>query len=300
MLERERPLDRRARRARPAARASSDSQYDATKPRIRSSSSSVTVGIPLAHLLDVGRARVAQVDRLQQPVRGVADLGREQAALAHPALRPLLAHPRDAQREVLVRAAPELGERREREPARAVQRRRRQRLERGQHRRRRARARGLLERLEQRELRPARRPAPRPRPAPPRGSGRRAAAPARRRARARPAPRPPTAARGSSSSRPSTQPIGVDASAALSGSMRAGDDQPVDRAGHRDVVEAQLLGLLLGLPRLADVLVVEGAVPLRASAGARPGSRSARRRARGSRPRTAAAGRGPRRRRSRP
>ena len=43
---------------------------------------------------------------------------------------------------------------------------------------------------------------------------------------------------------------------------RAGDDQPVDRARHRDVVEAQPLGLVLGRARLLDVLVVEHAVPL--------------------------------------
>ena len=64
------------------------------------------------------------------------------------------------------------------------------------------------------------------------------------------------------SSRPSTQPIGVFSSALRSRVDRAGDDQPVDRARHRHVVEAQALGLVLRLARVLDVLVVEHAVTL--------------------------------------
>ena len=44
---------------------------------------------------------------------------------------------------------------------------------------------------------------------------------------------------------------------------RAGDDQPLLRAGHRDVVEAELLGLLLRAARLAHLVVVERAAALR-------------------------------------
>ena len=54
----------------------------------------------------------------------------------------------------------------------------------------------------------------------------------------------------------STQPIGVRASR-RSGIDRAGDDQPVDRARHRDVVEAHPLGLLGVVLRLAHRLVLE-------------------------------------------
>ena len=82
----------------------------------------------------------------------------------------------------------------------------------------------------------ARRP---PRPARPRPGRTRRAGRARRRA----------------ASRSSTQPIGVRSSRSLRSVDRARDDQPLHRPRHRDVVEAQSLGLLLRGPRLLDVLV---------------------------------------------
>ena len=83
------------------------------------------------------------------------------------------------------------------------------------------------------------------------------------------------------SRRPSTQPIGVVSSAVRSGIDRARDDQPVDRPRHRDVVEAQPLGLaprpcaLPGPPRRrtrrARLLVIGSATlkPKRPSESAR-------------------------------
>src|SRR5260221_255178 len=44
---------------------------------------------------------------------------------------------------------------------------------------------------------------------------------------------------------------------------RAGDDQTLLRARHRDVVEAQLLCLFLDAARFTHVVVVEGTAPLR-------------------------------------
>ena len=55
----------------------------------------------------------------------------------------------------------------------------------------------------------------------------------------------PASSSTSASSRPSTQPIGVARRRCRSRVDRARDDQPLDRARHRDVVEAQPLGLLL-------------------------------------------------------
>ena len=45
-------------------------------------------------------------------------------------------------------------------------------------------------------------------------------------------------------------------------SIEPGDDQAIDRPRHRDVIEAQPLGLLLGPAGVLDVLVAEHAVPL--------------------------------------
>ena len=252
MLERERPLRRGAverRDARGELATRSTPRRSARDPL------ELLVGhrrVPRAHLLEVGRGRRREVDQLEQPVHRVADLGRGEARPSPGrAAGRRLAHARDALGVVAVRAALEERERGVRElphargaaapgPARAP-----------------AAGSGARPAPSGSAAKSASCPAPRRRrslglassAAPASGaSGRPERGAARRRARARPAPPRPGELRPRRRAAPSTQPIGV-ASSALLEVDRAGHDQPVDRARHRDVVEAQPLGALLGLAR---------------------------------------------------
>mgnify|MGYP003694791361 CR=1 FL=1 len=100
---------------------------------------------------------------------------------------------------------------------------------------------------------------------------------------------PASATASCASSRSSTQPIGVVSVGRASGVDRAGDDQTVDRPRHRDVVETKPLGLAPARapPRAPRPKPNTG---LRLPPRVRPcGTRSARPRARRSRPARAAA-----------
>ena len=173
MLERERPL-------RAARRASAGDVRRAPASRARSTPSTKRADplellvadrrIPGAHDLQPGRSRVAQVDRLEQPVHCVADLRRGQADRARHRAAPL-AQARDALGVVAVRAALEERERRVRQAPHAVDRRRRHRHELRQPVA--ARGRRRRELGEQRELPVLRRRAPRSPARPPRSAPRR-------------------------------------------------------------------------------------------------------------------------------
>ena len=200
-------------------RASSEPQYDATKPAMRSSSSSVTAGYQARTCSTSGARRRLQVDELEQAVHRVADLGRRQPALpGDRAVRVRRPHAGDALGVVAVGAALEERERAVGEPAHVVQRRLRQRLDRREHRRERRQRRRLAGR-EERELAGLRLDrlrlglGRRAAPAPAAASGRAGRARARPRARARSARRRRSSSSAAQSSRSSTQPIGVFSSA---------------------------------------------------------------------------------------
>ena len=225
MLERERPLGPRAReRGDPRARAPSRSTTS-TKPRdpleLLVGDRRIPARAPCSSR--PGGDRRCEVDELEQPVDGVADLGRREPALPGAASRARRAArmPDDPLGVVAVRAALEERERAVREPAHVVERRRGHALssgERGAERRQRRAARAV----EERELAVRRRP---------RGSGSRQ----RRSAGAGVAVDADEDARAvaleldgrlagasssaRSSSRSSTQPIGVVSSAVRSGSI---------------------------------------------------------------------------------
>ena len=220
-------------------------------------------GIPRSDLLDLGRLRPAEVDELEQPVHGVADLGRRQPARPGDGSarvgRPHAGHPLGV---IAVRAALEERERAVREAADIVQRRLRQRLEWSQRRcERRERRRGV--RGEQRQLarlglqhglvrdrhrlgRPGVEPHEEPRAV--------ALQLDRRLSRSLELGRAVEAAEHPADRRLLVRlPVAVD---------RARHDQAVDRPRHRDVVEAQPLGLVLRTPGLRDGVVAERRVAL--------------------------------------
>ena len=253
MLERERALLLDARKGRHAARELGL----AVRRDERADLLDLLVGrgrIPPAHRREVGRGGRAQLDELEQPVHGVADLGRGETALPRPPRDPPLAESGDPLRVEAVRAAVEEGERAVGEPPNLMQRRRRHRFERRQLDPARRRLGRKL--AEEREL-----------AVPVHRDGRllrhsrqvpvdadekpRAAAleldrlvPRRRELLVRvQAPQHPPDRRLALAPR-----LGVD---------RTRDDQAVDRARHRDVVEAEPLRPLLLLLRLPNLLVGE-------------------------------------------
>ena len=125
VLERERPLGPRARRAPRSARASSESQYASTNAR---DPLELLVGhrrVPRRARRSTSGARGRrEVDELEQAVHRVADLGRLQARPPPGASAALLAQAGDALGVVAVRAALEQRERRVREAPHLVERRR--------------------------------------------------------------------------------------------------------------------------------------------------------------------------------
>ena len=242
MLEGERPLGPRARRARrPGGRAASRSRR-ATNAAIRSSSSSLTAGYHAATGARSGGRGSVEVDELEQPVHGVADLGRRQPAA--PAPRPgALAQAGDPLGVVAVRAALEERERRVGELANAVERRAaRHRRELGQP--------PAVARAGAGGSASKRLSWPSSRPRPARRLGRRGALAAvdadeERGAAAlelerRPRSPPSSGSQSSLREHPADRRV-----APLADGAR--DEQPVDRPRHRDVVEAQPLGPV-GLP----------------------------------------------------
>ena len=242
---------------------------------MRSSSSSPTFGYQVAHDLHVDRCGCGEIDELEQAMHRVADLGRLQAraSLHRPSLFP---QPCDALGVVAVRAALEERERRVRETAHPVQRRRRERRELGQAVAERGRVHRQLR--EERELAASSTAT---------GSGSASGG------RGSPVVDGEHEARVSAfeldrlggrafhlglGAEPLEHP--ADRRLAILPAVRvdrAGDDQPVDRAGHRDVVEAQTLRLVVGVLGLAHVLVVEDALALARHRVDARGSRSARR-----------------------
>ena len=254
---------------------------------------------------DVGHRRRRQVDELQQPVHRVADLGRERAPSA----------PRPSR----ARAPPASRRRARRSSGRSSARRARARCRRAGARRAaaapaapgsvRAPARAAAASAPRRRRRAPAGRSPRRRPrARARGTGslgrRRRPVDAHEHARTLPLELERRLAGGGelvgaveapehpADRRPLVGlPLGIDG---------AGDDQAVDRARHRHVVEPQPLGLVLGRPGFLDVCRSRGRRGACRYAGRRRGSRSARRRGRGSRRPTGRCDRGPRRRRRRP
>ena len=216
--------------------------------------------IPRPHVLDPGRDGCGKIDELEQPVHRVADLGRRQPAGTATRGGRHLAHPGHTLGVITVRAALEERQGAVGQPAHLVQRRqgngRDRRQRRGQRRQRR-----LADLAEQRELswldgnlelwqrdRLSHRNGVRARPVEPQQQPGAVALELDRsrsgllelRVGVEPAEHPADRRRL------------VGAAVAVD---RARDDQPVDRTGHRNVVEAQPLGLLLRLARRLHVLV---------------------------------------------
>ena len=303
VLEREGPLGHCAREARDPAGQLGARSRTSTKP---ADPLELLVGsrrVPGAHGLDA-RATAGAARSTVSSSRWTASPSSVAASPAAPGTVPWASSgrmPGNTLGVVAVRAAIEERERAVREAANPVERRRRDRHQLGQ---------------------------------PRRGRQERAPAPRRRRARAGPPPEPAdlghrrgTVVLGPVAVDPHEQarPVAHDLHRAVAGCVEllrleagehpadrrrlvggpvrvdgARDDQAVDRARHRDVVEAKALGALGLALGLAHALVLEGGPARAGRPGRRPGSRSARPAGRGSRRATARSGRGPRRRRSRP
>jgi hypothetical protein len=207
------------------------------------------------HLLleAVRDARGGQVEPFEHGVHGAAQLGRAEPFETRDAPACIaLAHPGDALGVVAVRAALEQRERGERQPARPVKRRRGHRLERRQRRRQQGRAdRELSEQLQLALLdhRLDRH-----------GLGLRLSSePVDAEQEAGVAALELERAVAGRDLLPRLEPLEHPAhrSRALAVAARVDrprDDQPVDRAGHGHVVEAQPLGLVLATPLLAHLL----------------------------------------------
>ena len=223
VLERERPLGPGARQRRDPLRqlgvaVAVDERRDPRQLLLRHGR------IPRAHLLQIGRRRRREVDELQQPVHGVADLGRDEPRLARDRpVRTRLPHPGDALGVVAVGAPLEERQRAVGEAAHVVQRRLRQRLdrrERGRERRQlRLRPGGEEGQLAGRLVDDRRHELGDGLARSAAASGRAGRARAPPPARARAGVSPVTPSSSAQSRRPSTQPIGVRSSAFRSGSI---------------------------------------------------------------------------------